>query len=70
MMYPLAMGKEITDLDRKEGWDTNAITPGTPFMEMLATSLRYWVVQKMNTDPGWKNVRWCHVLRSFGSMSN
>ncbi|KAJ7937328.1 exoribonuclease 2 [Mycena leptocephala] len=52
-----AMGKEITDLDRKEGWDTNAITPGTPFMEMLATSLRYWVVQKMNTDPGWKNIQ-------------
>ncbi|KAJ6510089.1 XRN 5'-3' exonuclease N-terminus-domain-containing protein [Mycena vitilis] len=52
-----AMGKEITDVDRKEGWDTNAITPGTPFMELLATSLRYWVVQKMNSDPGWKNIQ-------------
>ncbi|KAJ6539062.1 XRN 5'-3' exonuclease N-terminus-domain-containing protein [Mycena capillaripes] len=52
-----AMGKEITDGDRKEGWDTNAITPGTPFMELLATSLRYWVVQKMNSDPGWKNIQ-------------
>ncbi|KAJ7047660.1 exoribonuclease 2, partial [Mycena alexandri] len=60
-----AMGKEITDLERKEGWDQNAITPGTPFMELLATSLRYWVVQKMNTDPGWKNIQ---VLISDASV--
>jgi 5'-3' exonuclease len=25
-------------------------------MDLLAASLRYWVVQKMNTDAGWKNV--------------
>ncbi|KAJ7774239.1 exoribonuclease 2 [Mycena maculata] len=52
-----AMGKDISDLDQKEGWDTNAITPGTPFMQLLASSLRYWVVHKMNTDPGWKNIQ-------------
>ncbi|KAJ7117313.1 exoribonuclease 2 [Mycena crocata] len=52
-----AMGKEVTETDRKEGWDTNAITPGTPFMELLAASLRYWVVQKINNDPGWKNIQ-------------
>jgi 5'-3' exoribonuclease 2 len=51
-----AMGKEITS-EAKEAWDSNAITPGTPFMDLLANSLRYWVVQKLNTDPGWKNVR-------------
>jgi 5'-3' exoribonuclease 2 len=27
-------------------------------MELLASSLRYWVVEKMNSDPGWKNVSW------------
>ncbi|KAF7313569.1 5'-3' exoribonuclease [Mycena chlorophos] len=52
-----AMGKEVTDFNEKEGWDTNAITPGTPFMDLLASSLRYWVVHKMNTDPGWKNIQ-------------
>ncbi|KAK7061504.1 exoribonuclease [Favolaschia claudopus] len=51
-----AMGKELTEDDAKH-WDTNAITPGTPFMELLAASLRYWVVEKMNTDPGWKNIQ-------------
>lgn len=53
-----AMGKTLSDDEKnKVSWDSNAITPGTPFMSLLATSLRYWVVQKMNTDPGWKNVR-------------
>ena len=57
-----AMGKEITS-ETKEAWDSNAITPGTPFMELLANSLRYWAVQKLNTDPGWKDVRHVSVLR-------
>lgn len=53
----LAMGKTVTDEERnKTTWDSNAITPGTPFMDLLAQSLRYWVVQKGNSDPGWANV--------------
>ncbi|KAF9535221.1 hypothetical protein CPB83DRAFT_843214 [Crepidotus variabilis] len=53
-----SMGKEITDeASDKPPWDSNAITPGTPFMDLLALSLRYWVVQKMNSDPGWKNIQ-------------
>ncbi|KAF7969495.1 hypothetical protein HWV62_27245 [Athelia sp. TMB] len=49
------MGKEITDDQKsKKAWDTNAITPGTPFMDFLARSLRYWVAKKMSSDPGWK----------------
>lgn len=56
----IAMGKEVSEEDKnKVSWDSNAITPGTPFMDLLASSLRYWVVQKMNTDPGWKDV--CHI---------
>ncbi|KAH9977999.1 XRN 5'-3' exonuclease N-terminus-domain-containing protein [Lactifluus volemus] len=53
-----AMGKTLSDDDknRKPPWDSNAITPGTPFMELLAKSLRYWVVQKLNDDPGWKQL--------------
>jgi len=52
------MGKDIPeDQKTKEAWDSNAITPGTPFMDLLAASLRYWVVRKMNTDPNWRDVR-------------
>ncbi|OMJ13392.1 5'-3' exoribonuclease 2 [Smittium culicis] len=38
-------------------WDSNCITPGTPFMEFLAISLRYYVAEKLNTDPAWKNIK-------------
>lgn len=38
-------------------WDSNVITPGTPFMDILAASLRYWVAYKLNTDPGWENLK-------------
>lgn len=56
--YPSAMGQTVTDeMKSKKAWDSNAITPGTPFMALLAAALRYWVAQKMNTDPGWKQVR-------------
>lgn len=38
-------------------WDSNVITPGTPFMDILAASLRYWISYKLNTDPAWEKVR-------------
>ena len=46
-----------TELANKKTWDSNAITPGTPFMETLAASLRYWVAYKLNTDPAWENLK-------------
>ncbi|KAG5637629.1 hypothetical protein H0H81_003910 [Sphagnurus paluster] len=52
-----AMGKEVSEEEKKVPWDSNAITPGTPFMTLLAASLRYWVVKKINTDPGWKTMQ-------------
>ncbi|KAG9317646.1 putative strand exchange protein [Chiua virens] len=53
-----AMGKVVSDEEKhKEAWDSNAITPGTPFMDLLAASLRYWVVEKINSDPGWKDLQ-------------
>ena len=38
-------------------FDSNCITPGTPFMEQLAICLRYYVVDRLNNDPGWKGVQ-------------
>lgn len=42
---------------QKKTWDSNAITPGTPFMDILAASLRYWCAYKVNTDPAWEKVK-------------
>lgn len=51
-------GQVIDDAVKgKKSWDTNAITPGTPFMDGLALALRYWVAYKLATDPGWKDLQ-------------
>lgn len=49
--------EEALDRMQKRTWDKNAITPGTPFMVMLAACLRYWCAYKVNTDPGWEKVK-------------
>ncbi|KAG6104861.1 5'-3' exoribonuclease 2 [Claviceps sp. LM454 group G7] len=41
----------------KKVFDNNSITPGTPFMEILAVSLRYWCQYKLNTDPAWAKMK-------------
>lgn len=52
------VGEIIDDAVRnKKTWDSNAITPGTPFMDKLAAALRYWTAFKLATDPGWKNLQ-------------
>ena len=49
--------KEGTEeLMQKKTWDSNAITPGTPFMNLLAACLKYWCSYKLNTDPAWQKV--------------
>ncbi|KAK4960814.1 5'-3' exoribonuclease 2, partial [Elasticomyces elasticus] len=54
-----ASGKEPEDEEaaNKKTWDSNAITPGTPFMDILAASLRYWVAYKLSTDPAWEKLK-------------
>uniref|UniRef100_A0A8C6XSV5 5'-3' exoribonuclease n=1 Tax=Naja naja TaxID=35670 RepID=A0A8C6XSV5_NAJNA len=40
----------------KERFDSNCITPGTEFMDNLAKCLRYYIADRLNNDPGWKNL--------------
>lgn len=50
-------GAKVDDsLKNKKVWDSNAITPGTPFMDVLSISIKYWVAYKLNTDPAWAQV--------------
>eukprot|EP01083_Nonionella_stella_P179685 638726_1 len=39
-----------------ELWDSNVITPGTPFMEKVATALRFYIRSRLETHPVWKNL--------------
>jgi 5'-3' exoribonuclease 2 len=52
-----SQGGRIEDPEIKRPFDSNEITPGTPFMDTLAASLRYWVAYKLNTDPMWAKMK-------------
>jgi 5'-3' exoribonuclease 2 len=51
--YPAENAESVV----KKAFDSNSITPGTPFMDILAISLRYWCQYKLNTDPGWARLK-------------
>ncbi|GMM31100.1 ssRNA exonuclease [Martiniozyma asiatica (nom. inval.)] len=53
-----SLGKDIDDaVQNKKAWDSNSITPGTPFMDILAQALKYWTAHKVSTEPGWENLQ-------------
>ena len=49
-------GSVPPDVPHEDKFDSNCITPGTPFMHKLAECLRYYVHDRLNNDPGWKDI--------------
>lgn len=52
----LAKGGYLPPEEIKERFDSNCITPGTEFMDNLVKCLRYYIADRLNNDPGWKNL--------------
>ena len=49
-------GQPVPEL-QKAAWDSNVITPGTPFMLRLSEYIRFYIRQRLATDQAWKNIR-------------
>ncbi|ODO06774.1 hypothetical protein I350_04133 [Cryptococcus amylolentus CBS 6273] len=44
-------------LPEEKAFDSNAITPGTPFMARLSEHLKYYVRKRISEDADWRNIK-------------
>ena len=49
------MGQKVPPA--KKAWDSNVITPGTPFMLRLSEFIRFYIRKRISTDKAWQKVR-------------
>lgn len=46
-----------SETDGSGPWDSNVITPGTPFMLRLATFVRFYIRKRISHDKAWKQLK-------------
>lgn len=49
------MGQKVPPA--KKAWDSNVITPGTPFMLRLSEYIRFYIRKRISVDKAWQQIR-------------
>ncbi|XP_015878724.3 uncharacterized protein LOC107414997 isoform X1 [Ziziphus jujuba] len=49
--------EKFPSLEQSNKLDSNVITPGTEFMSLLSSALRYYINLRMNEDLGWRGLK-------------
>lgn len=50
-------GKHVSPETLKASWDSNVITPGTPFMDKLAVNIRAFLKEQLEANASWQGLR-------------
>nr|XP_029117806.1 5'-3' exoribonuclease 3 isoform X3 [Elaeis guineensis] len=50
-------GRKLPPKLESQLFDSNVITPGTEFMDVLSIALQYYIHLRLNYDPGWKQIK-------------
>jgi len=58
----IAEGRAVPQKRATAAWDSNVITPGTPFMHRLAKALIWYVHERYTKDPLWKQLGFRVIL--------